>query len=82
MNKYEAGASNWKDEDIPDFMPEEGNYNVRSLIFKIRKNSSTYVSIIVSQVPKRRGPSVSDQMQPIAVPPRMERLQVIFHLPP
>ena len=69
MNKYEAGALNWKDEDIPDFMPEEGNYNVRSLIFKIRKNSSAYVSIIVSQVPKRRGPFVSDQMQPIAVPP-------------
>ena len=82
MNKYEAGALNWKDEDVPDFMPEEGNYNVRSLIFKITKNSSTYVSIIVLQVPRRRGPSVSDQMQPIAIPPRMERLQVIFHLPP
>lgn len=82
MNKYEAGALNWKDEDVPDFKPEEGNYNVRSLIFKIRKNSSTYVSIIVLQVPRRRGPSVSDQMQPIATPPRMERLQVIFHLPP
>ncbi|CAH3047008.1 unnamed protein product, partial [Porites lobata] len=26
VNKYEAGALNWKDEDIPDFMSEEGNY--------------------------------------------------------
>ena len=55
MNKYEAGAFKWKDEDVPDFMPEESNYNVRSLIFKIRKNSSTYVSIIILQVPRRRG---------------------------
>lgn len=37
MNKYEAGASNWKDEDVPDFMPEEGNFFVRSLIFIIKK---------------------------------------------
>ena len=28
MNKYEAGAFNWEDEYVPDFMPEEGNYNV------------------------------------------------------
>ena len=46
MNNFEEGALNWKDEDVPDFMPEEGNYNVRSLIFKIRKNSSTYVSLL------------------------------------
>ena len=28
MNKYETGALNWEDEYAPDFMPEEGNYNV------------------------------------------------------
>ena len=28
MNKYEAEAFNWEDEYVPDFMPEEGNYNV------------------------------------------------------
>ena len=28
MNKYEAEAFNWEDEYAPDFMPEEGNYNV------------------------------------------------------
>ena len=27
-NKYEAEAFNWEDEYVPDFMPEEGNYNV------------------------------------------------------
>ena len=27
MNKHEAGAFNWEDEYVPDFMPEEGNYN-------------------------------------------------------
>ena len=28
MNKYEARAFNWEEEYVPDFMPEEGNYNV------------------------------------------------------
>ena len=28
MNKYEAGAFNWEDEYVPDFIPEKGNYNV------------------------------------------------------
>ena len=28
MNKYEAGAFNWEDEYAPDFMSEEGNYNM------------------------------------------------------
>ena len=32
MNKYEAGAFNWEDEYVPDFMPEEGNVLVRYAI--------------------------------------------------
>ena len=28
MNKYEAEAFNWEDEYAPDFMSEEGNYNL------------------------------------------------------
>ena len=59
MNKYEAGALNWKDEDIPDFMPEEGNYNVRSLIFKIRKTHRLMFLLLFRRYQREEGlPSV------------------------
>ena len=40
MNKYKAEAFNWEDEYVPDFMPEEGNYNVlvRYTVVKIQED--------------------------------------------
>ena len=45
MNKYKAEAFNWEDEYVPDFMPEEGNYNVlvRYTVVKIQEDDENVV---------------------------------------